>query len=534
MSRIKYETNYTETVNDIPAGGTTGQVLRKASDTNYDADWVTVVGTESGFTDLRDTPSSYTGQTGKIVAVNTGEDALEFIEVPSSGGGALQESFELGEDLTINDIVKVVDGKIYKRELCTGKSFFDGVPQEWESTGDSDWFSSIALTSTTFLYTFIDRDNVSTLGANSVVATVCTVNPTTKTITKGAYTQLHAGAIGNGTSAKTVSMGNDLFLNVCRGVNLAGTINRTSIQLFSVVSGVITNIDLEASSTYWLDDLSVVRMTDVSFIVSGNDENNAGQKSFIVGDITSDTISIPASASNLTAVPVSLDVPLVRMSDTQAIAITNTSAGISATPITVTGATSGLEGTPVTIITNANNKLITAVIPHSSSMCTLVFDDYTDYIEYIYPVYFDSTGGTVTDSSILADSSPIKQYQNNKDKTQYIQVSENTYAFIGGSRISNWVNLKIITVDEYKVDPIKTHSQISPLCMKGNSAYASLLSLVGVGGDFYVLDGYSNSDYYDTIELTQYEPILTGSKYGVLTETGSSGETKLVNILGVG
>lgn len=42
------------------------------------------------FLDLSDTPSSYSGQAGKIVAVNTEEDALEFIDAPSGGGGGYE------------------------------------------------------------------------------------------------------------------------------------------------------------------------------------------------------------------------------------------------------------------------------------------------------------------------------------------------------------------------------------------------------------------------------------------------------------
>ena len=38
------------------------------------------------FTTLPDTPSSYTGQAGKVVAVNETEDGLVFIDAPSGGG----------------------------------------------------------------------------------------------------------------------------------------------------------------------------------------------------------------------------------------------------------------------------------------------------------------------------------------------------------------------------------------------------------------------------------------------------------------
>ena len=53
-------------------------------------------GGASAFTDLTDTPSSYTGQGGKVVAVNVGEDALEFIA--ASGVGTVTSVAVSGSD----------------------------------------------------------------------------------------------------------------------------------------------------------------------------------------------------------------------------------------------------------------------------------------------------------------------------------------------------------------------------------------------------------------------------------------------------
>lgn len=39
------------------------------------------------FLSLQDTPASYTGAGGKVVAVKATEDGLEFIDAPSGGGG---------------------------------------------------------------------------------------------------------------------------------------------------------------------------------------------------------------------------------------------------------------------------------------------------------------------------------------------------------------------------------------------------------------------------------------------------------------
>jgi YD repeat-containing protein len=41
----------------------------------------------ASFASLSDTPSSYTGAGGKVVAVKATEDGLEFIDAPSGGGG---------------------------------------------------------------------------------------------------------------------------------------------------------------------------------------------------------------------------------------------------------------------------------------------------------------------------------------------------------------------------------------------------------------------------------------------------------------
>lgn len=76
----------------VPMGGDTGQVLAKRSSDSFDTEWVDLPpsggdnGVES-FLELSDTPSDYTGQAGKLVAVNPLEDALEFIDAPSGGGG---------------------------------------------------------------------------------------------------------------------------------------------------------------------------------------------------------------------------------------------------------------------------------------------------------------------------------------------------------------------------------------------------------------------------------------------------------------
>jgi len=67
-------------------------------------------GGASAFTDLSDTPSSYAGQGGKLVAVNAGATALEFVTGGGGGGGGndyydLQLGFVGAPDAGATDIV---------------------------------------------------------------------------------------------------------------------------------------------------------------------------------------------------------------------------------------------------------------------------------------------------------------------------------------------------------------------------------------------------------------------------------------------
>jgi len=58
--------------------------------TDLSGDLVTAAGVTT-FLGLTDTPANYSGSSGKIVAVNSGENALEFITAPAGGGADLLE-----------------------------------------------------------------------------------------------------------------------------------------------------------------------------------------------------------------------------------------------------------------------------------------------------------------------------------------------------------------------------------------------------------------------------------------------------------
>jgi len=60
----------------VASGGTTGQVLAKASNTDYDTEWVTGGGGSSTFIGLTDTPGAFVAD--RIVTVNAAGNALEF------------------------------------------------------------------------------------------------------------------------------------------------------------------------------------------------------------------------------------------------------------------------------------------------------------------------------------------------------------------------------------------------------------------------------------------------------------------------
>jgi hypothetical protein len=77
----------------VPAGGAQGAVLKKVTAADHDYTWGADEGGGSGattFTGLTDTPSDYVGDAGKLVRVNAGATALEF----------MTPDYETGADVT--------------------------------------------------------------------------------------------------------------------------------------------------------------------------------------------------------------------------------------------------------------------------------------------------------------------------------------------------------------------------------------------------------------------------------------------------
>lgn len=99
ISTLTNDSNYltgigSQSINDLSDVDTTGKATGRVLE--FDASGNMIVGDKASggatsFVGLSDTPSSYTGQGSKIVAVNVGENALEFISV--SGAGLVDSVF---------------------------------------------------------------------------------------------------------------------------------------------------------------------------------------------------------------------------------------------------------------------------------------------------------------------------------------------------------------------------------------------------------------------------------------------------------
>jgi len=164
----------------VPAGGSTGQILTKASNDDYATEWGTNIA-QNTLLGMTDFPSTYLGQQGKTVVVNSGEDAVEFTDLPNPGtwgsiNGTITEQTDLssalgtkvtangaitsatktkitydtkglvtgGADATTADIADSEDKRYVTEAEKTKLSNLSG-----ENTGDQDLTSLLALDQTT-------------------------------------------------------------------------------------------------------------------------------------------------------------------------------------------------------------------------------------------------------------------------------------------------------------------------------------------------------------------------------------------------
>ncbi len=130
-------------------------------------------GGSSTFLGLTDTPSAFTSQAGKAVAVNVGETALEFIDFPSGGGGGggaaagegtvytelLFQDFSVTALGTTN--VEVADIDQYDRIDIIIEDVANQIVGELSADGGSTWITSGLKR----LYTSASSDNYDTVGS---------------------------------------------------------------------------------------------------------------------------------------------------------------------------------------------------------------------------------------------------------------------------------------------------------------------------------------------------------------------------------
>ena len=90
----------------LPAGGAAGQVLTKNSATDGDAGWGDAVST---FLGLSDTPASYAGNPGKVVAVKSDSSGLEFVSA-TAGSYTIVDLTSATEDYTLapGEVAKII------------------------------------------------------------------------------------------------------------------------------------------------------------------------------------------------------------------------------------------------------------------------------------------------------------------------------------------------------------------------------------------------------------------------------------------
>ena len=161
---IQQGANIEFTVNPIahglPAGGTTGQVLKKTSGTDYDVEWSSTGGGGGGatvFTDLSDVPNSYSGQGSKYVKVNEVASALEF------------EPIEEADLPTGIDAAKIADGTVSNTEFQTLNGVTSAI--QTQLNGKAATVHTHAIGDVTGLQTALDgKQPISTVLTNTTAS----------------------------------------------------------------------------------------------------------------------------------------------------------------------------------------------------------------------------------------------------------------------------------------------------------------------------------------------------------------------------
>jgi hypothetical protein len=512
MSRTKYEAVYKETYNEVPAGGTNGQVLKKVSDTNYDTEWQTVTGTGSNFNDLLDTPNDYTGEAGKIATVNSTEDGIEFTSV-ESGGGGLTETLTAGENINGGKFVKVIDDEIYERKLASGTDYFNGVAQEF-STGGDYVCTSVKISDTEMLYAYNDSGNTQGFGAGQLVVNVLTFNPTTKTLVK----EIGIPITTAGSSISLVRMSDNRYI-----VTTESSMG-CFIKLLSI-SGTTISIVNSTTISGELTNFSVVRITDEIFIYTG--KNTSYVLNFGVGNITGDVVSkggkIPATTTSLS------QTKIVRINDDKAM-ISGLSGGIVyCSGIDITSPTTATQGAeyPVIESINGNGQLVS--LNENHALIVSYLSATADKLFYTM-VYFDKDTNTITKSVNIGEFD-VPGYASYDYDNVYVKFSGNTIGIPVAHNNNYAYNINVITYDEDAFIPFKVISEMNTSLFKDISS-SDIICLENLGDDLVII-AISGTTYYTVSALKNYEPIRKGSKYGVVSESVLDGNDVDVSILGV-
>lgn len=326
----------------VPTGGTTGQVLKKSSDTDYDFTW----GTDTGGLDnlVDDTTPQLGGSLDvngqSIVSVSNGNIAI----TPNGTGSIILDGLTWpSADGTANQVLKTAgDGTLSFGDASTVAALNDLTDVSVGSEAASDvlvYRSGPGWINDSLTY----DDVLNNIGSGSAASTSGDGNVSAGTITdvialsQDQYDNLTAGVdpstlyvITNGTTSIadsddvtiTAAVTNDFLIytgsvwedqtpaqaRTALGISAFGTTliddadaatARTTLGLANVkTDSYVGHIETPADGTYYIDANPVVNKTITELYLKwSNDGSNAGTLALVVDATTVDTVDL-SSASN--------------------------------------------------------------------------------------------------------------------------------------------------------------------------------------------------------------------------------------------